>query len=239
MLSIIVPAHNEEAALPATLDALTRAAASHGEEYEIVVVDDDSTDRTAAVALQHGARVHPVKLRQISAVRNAGAQAAQGEYLVFVDADTIVPETTLAEALAALKGGAVGGGAPVKFDARTPLWATPAVWILSLGWFRVIRWAAGCFVFARRDTFNEIGGFDENYFFGEEMYISIALKRHGRFTIVRTPVITSARKFRSYGLLQSVMSLARLLRKGPRATREHAPWWYEARREPPPQNPQR
>ena len=72
MISFIVPAYNEELLLPATLSALEAAAHALGEPSEIVVVDDASTDRTAAVAEEHGARVIQVNHRQIAATRNSG-----------------------------------------------------------------------------------------------------------------------------------------------------------------------
>ncbi len=92
VISFIVPAYNEERLLGSTLCAIHQAARSIGEPYEIIVADDGSTDRTAAVAAEHGARVVSVANRQIAATRNAGARQACGKLLVFVDADTIVNE---------------------------------------------------------------------------------------------------------------------------------------------------
>ena len=104
MISFVVPAHNEEALLARTLASIHAAAAAVRADYELIVVDDASTDRTPEIATQHGARVVRVAARQISAVRNAGAREATGDVLVFVDADTILPPETLAAALAALPG---------------------------------------------------------------------------------------------------------------------------------------
>src|SRR5438105_3985712 len=76
MISFVVPAHNEEATLPRTLAAIVKAAREVGQAFEVIVVDDLSTDATTSIAAGFGARVVPVNLRQISAVRNAGARAA-------------------------------------------------------------------------------------------------------------------------------------------------------------------
>jgi hypothetical protein len=86
-LSYFFPAHNEEALLGRTLAALHESARELSEPYEVVVANDASTDRTGQIALEHAARVVAVDRRQIAATRNAGAQAAMGELLIFVDAD--------------------------------------------------------------------------------------------------------------------------------------------------------
>ncbi|HEX3122770.1 MAG TPA: glycosyltransferase family 2 protein, partial [Rhodanobacteraceae bacterium] len=122
MISFIVPAYNEALLLGATLDALHVAARAAEEDYEIVVVDDASTDDTALVATRHGARLISVAHRQIAATRNSGARAAQGELLIFVDADTSVNETVIRGAIDALRDGAVGGGAAVAFEGAVPLY---------------------------------------------------------------------------------------------------------------------
>ena len=198
MISIVVPAYNEEALLPATLRQLHVSAAAANEPYEIVVVDDGSTDRTAAIARAEGARVVSVKVRQIGAARNAGAKAATGDRLVFVDADTLMPPDVLRGALAALRAGAVGGGAGALQDSDEPRWGPPllafASWLM-----RSLGWAAGCFVFVRADVFLRVGGFDEQYFAGEEIFLSRVLKKQGRFVILREKVITSGRKGRLLG----------------------------------------
>ena len=144
-ISIIVPAHNEEALLGGTLRALGRAAANLGEDCEIVVVDDGSTDRTAEIATTLGARVVRVDLRHIAAARNAGARAAIGDVFVFVDADTLVPPAVLAQAVAAMRNGAVGGGSTVRMASGHARWAEQMM--AGASWFmRTARWAAGCFV---------------------------------------------------------------------------------------------
>jgi glycosyltransferase involved in cell wall biosynthesis len=101
VLSFIIPAHNEEALIGRTLSALHEAARALGESYEIIVAIDTSTDRTAEIALEHGARLVAVDRRQIAATRNAGARAATGDLFIFVDADTMVTERALRAAVRA------------------------------------------------------------------------------------------------------------------------------------------
>src|SRR6185436_17720194 len=123
MISFVVPAHNEARLITRTLDALAAAGRALGQPFEIVVVDDASTDDTASIASAGGARVVSVQCRQIAAARNAGARAASGDVLIFVDADTIAPVETVRAALAALATGAAGGGVDVYIDGRLPVYA--------------------------------------------------------------------------------------------------------------------
>ena len=109
VLSFIVPAYNEELELPATIEAICLAAKNR--QYEVIVADDASTDGTAKVARDAGAKVVSINRRQIAAARNAGANAASGDILLFVDADTRINEKHLSGAIAALQDGYAGGGA--------------------------------------------------------------------------------------------------------------------------------
>ena len=99
MISVIVPAHNEEAWLPATLGSIRAAAdylrARSRVDVETIVVDNGSTDDTAAVARDRGATVIHEPVRSIGRARNTGARHASGEALVFVDADVHIPRTLL------------------------------------------------------------------------------------------------------------------------------------------------
>src|SRR5262249_44942870 len=146
VISFVVPAHNEETLLSRTLEAIRESVIGLGDAHEVVVVDDDSTDGTSDIAQREGARVVGVRLRQISASRNAGAREARGDVLMFVDADTVVTVDVVHAALRATRAGAVGGGCAVRFEGRLPLWARilqpVARWI-----YRTVGLAAGCFLF--------------------------------------------------------------------------------------------
>src|SRR5437773_5321678 len=122
MISFIVPAYNEETELPCSLAASRAAASGVAQPFEIIVVDDASTDATPEIAEQAGARVVSIHRRQIAAARNAGARTAQGEYLFFVDADTRINKTHVTEAMAALEAHCAGGSARVLMDGFIPLW---------------------------------------------------------------------------------------------------------------------
>jgi glycosyltransferase involved in cell wall biosynthesis len=234
MISFIIPAYNEERLLAATLAAIHAAGGESAEPYEVVVADDASTDQTASIARQHGARVVTVAHRQIAATRNAGAKAATGDILIFVDADTLVNEKVVRAAIAAVREGAAGGGAAVAFDGRVPLYARLLLPLLVLS-FRVAGLAAGCFVFCSRQAFETAGGFNESYFGAEEIVFSSALKRQGRFVVLKHSVMTSGRKLRAYSGGELLVMLGRLAFRGPKAVRQRPGMelWYADRREDP------
>jgi glycosyltransferase involved in cell wall biosynthesis len=231
MLSLVIPAHDEEQTLGRTLTALKEAVQRADVPAEIIVVDDASTDATAEVARRDGAEVVRVEHRQIAATRNAGARAARGDWLVFVDADTIVPAETLRAAIGALRRGVVGGGCRVDFEGPMPLYARLFLFIAS----PVYRWlglAAGCFLFCTRNAFDAVGGFDEELYASEEVTMSRSLRRHGRFVVLRESVVTSGRKLRTHTarevlgtLLDAILTGGRMVRK-----RERLHVWYGPRR---------
>lgn len=234
MISFIIPAYNEEPLLGRTLAAIDAAARALGEPYEMVVADDASTDRTAAIALAHGARVVSVHNRQIAATRNAGARAATGEMFIFVDADTVVTAGAVRGAVEAMRRGVVGGGCSFRFDGRVPLYAR-IIAPVALYVYRAVRLAAGCFIFCTRDAFNAVGGFDQRHFGAEECIMSLALRRQGRFVVLREYVITSGRKLRAYSAREVLGLLVRLAVTGPRSVRrrEGMELWYGDRRPDP------
>ena len=233
LISFIVPAYNEEVMIGATLRTLCASARTLDEPFELIVVDDASTDATADIARAHGAAVLEVALHRISAVRNAGARAAKGDLLVFVDADTLVPEETLRATLAAIRGGAIGGGARVRLDghglsAWTRSLAELGCWALfHLGF------AGGCFIFARRGAFDTAGGFDERYFASEEIHLRLALRKFGRFAMLPAAVISSGRKLRLFSNGQILRQMLRFAVRGLPALRrrEGLELWYGGQRE--------
>jgi len=234
VISFIVPAYNEELLLGPTLLALHAAAQALGEPHEVIVVDDASTDRTAAVAEEHGARVVPVAHRQIAATRNSGARASAGDFLIFVDADTVVNAAVVRAALQAMRDGAVGGGCDLRFDGRLPFWGRLLIWSFR-PLYRVARLASGCFLFCTRRAFEAAGGFDEALYAAEEAAMSRALKRQGRFVVLRESVLTSGRKLRAHSLWEVLRFLCRLAVLGRRGVRERKGLeiWYDARRPDP------
>ena len=107
-LSFIIPAWNEETLIGLTIKSIQQSADDF--EFEIIVADDASDDRTPEIAKELGAIVVPCNNRQIGLTRNDGAVVATGDLLIFVDADTIVSKTVVRETVEAIENGAVAGG---------------------------------------------------------------------------------------------------------------------------------
>jgi glycosyltransferase involved in cell wall biosynthesis len=232
MISFIIPAYNEELELSSTIAAIHAAVSGASLPYEIVVVDDASTDATAKVAAQAGARVISINRRQIAAARNAGARAAQGEKLLFVDADTRINRKHVDEAIAALGGVYAGGSARVIIDGVIPIWGRIFVRAFCTVYF-ALNLGAGAFLFTTRRNFEAIGGFDEQYFIGEEVYFSLALRKLGRFKVLREPILTSGRKLRMYSGRHVFARSLSIIIRGPSAARSRGKLelWYDGKRE--------
>lgn len=231
-LSVVIPAHDEADELPRTLACLDSGLGGAGVDYEVVVVDNASTDTTACVARAGGARVVVEPYRQISRARNTGAASADGDWLLFVDADTWPAPALLRIALGHLEGGACGGGALVAMDAlpNRVYRAGLALWNRLAARFAI---AAGCFVFVRRDAFEAIGGFDTRYYAGDEMILSRRLRRWGRahgraFVIIEDPpVYTSARKAYWFSPLQHLLTMLMVVLCPPVMRSRRLMWfWY-------------
>jgi glycosyltransferase involved in cell wall biosynthesis len=230
VLSFIVPAYNEELELPATIAAIQEAAKDR--QYEIVVVDDASNDATAEVAQDAGARVISINRRQIAAARNAGGHAANGDVLFFIDADTRINSKHVTGAIAALEEGRSGGGARIGVGGIIPLWARIFTKAFCALYF-ALNFGAGAFLFTTRKNFDAIGSFDETLFIGEEIYFSLALKKLGRFKILREPVVTSGRKLRMYSAGKILSRSLAIIIRGTRAarSRDRLELWYDGKRE--------
>lgn len=208
--SVIVPAYNEAECLSATLTALKAAMVVSSLRGEIIVTDNNSTDSTAEIAEQFGVQVVFEPVNQISRARNAGAREARGRYLVFVDADTIIPPALLGHALDNLESQrCVGGGAVVQFEKelKRSVHYVVALWNLLS---RALRLAAGCFFYCTRRDFEKAGGFSEAVYASEEIWLSRALKKLGRkqgkrFCIIhQVAAQSSGRKIRWYSTWRQV-----------------------------------
>ena len=239
-ISVVVPAFNEERLLPGALSSIRAAMegfARLGWESELIVCDNNSTDRTAEIARGAGAQVVFEPVNQIGRARNTGAAHASGDWIFFVDADSNPSVELFLEAADSLRSGrCLAGGSTVRYEDPHP-----SVALLTGVWnavSRINKWAAGSFIFCEAAAFRETGGFSEELYASEEIDLFRRLKRlarRDRRTIVilhRNPLHTSDRKMRLYGwsefflfMVKTIASRGRTLR-----SRRECFAWYDGRR---------
>ena len=239
-ISVIVPAFNEEKLLGGSLAEIKNAAAAFarlGWGFELIVCDNNSTDRTADLARAAGANVVFEPVNQIARARNCGAAAATGDWLVFVDADSHPSAELFADVADKIRSGrCLAGGATIRLDEKmfvaglvTQLWNHAS---------RLHRLMAGSFIFVEAAAFRTVGGFSHEFFAAEELELSQRLKKlartRGKRIVIlhRHPLKTSARKMKLYTprelggfLLRSIFNHRRTVR-----SREQAYLWYDGRR---------
>ena len=216
--------------------ALT-AFADRGWETEIVVCDNNSTDRTAAIARDAGARVVFEPVNQIARARNTGAAAASGDWLIFIDADSHPTRELFADVAESIAGGkCLAGGSTVRMETSSGMGrAGAALWNRIS---RMRRLMAGSFIFVEATAFREVDGFSKELFAGEELDLSQRLKVLGRkrgkriVILHRHPLLTSARKLHLYTqrelfwfFVKAAFAHRRVLR-----SREECHPWYDGRR---------
>jgi glycosyltransferase involved in cell wall biosynthesis len=213
-VSVIIPAFDEERYLPATLQALDNSAAllfsREGVTIEVVVVDNNSADATARVARSLGACVIAEPENNIARARNRGAESAQGTVLVFLDADTQMPEELLPRIYQVFGDSDCVGGAvdtdyrPRKLSLRVYL----SLWRV-LG--KALGMAQGATQFCRRGTFDALGGYDETLFMGEDVDFYARMRRHARAAggsvrfIDELRVVPSCRRFDQWVLWRTLI----------------------------------
>lgn len=240
-ITIVLPAYNEEKLIGATLQAAhsaREAFTSLGWESEVIVCDNNSTDRTGELARAAGAKVVFEPVNQIARARNSGAAAATGDWLIFVDADSHVNRDLLADVAEVIRDGRhLAGGCTLRLD-HAPWWTL----LFVCGWTTISRcahWAAGSFIFVEATAFRTVGGFNQELYATEEIDLSQRLNRLARQRklkpmriLTRHPLLTSGRKAHLYTpwehvrfMLKTTFSLGRALNR-----RDACPIWYDGRR---------
>ena len=195
-ISVVIPAYNEEACLATTLDSVQEAAASlccHTyARVETTVVGNNSGDATAAIARSKGAKVVQEPEQGISRARNTSARHATGDLLVFVDADVIVPPALLETIYSVMNNAAcVGGGVDVDYKPRRV-----SVRLYLNAWRYLaqrLQMVQGATQFCRRSVFEEIGGYDETAWIGEDVDFYWAMNRLAKRTNGTVQLIRNSR----------------------------------------------
>ncbi|MFG1877483.1 glycosyltransferase [Sphaerisporangium sp. NPDC049003] len=235
-VSIVIPAYNEERYLPqylpTVLTALRYWEKATGGRGEIIVVDNASTDATAQIAADYGARIVAEPLRGIGRARNTGAAAARGDRLVFIDADVDFPEDGIYAAMRHLTSGACVGGTipalyePTKLGARLLV----AAWAL---YRRHFGGAQGVTQFCTREAFFTLGGYRSELFMSEDVDFFARLIRLGRRR--QAPVIyltdlrvrPSLRRFEQWSSWRMIWRANPIIARLFRTSRRFWQPWYD------------
>lgn len=199
MITVIIPVYNEESCIKATVRRLWEFDEDNLLE-EIIVVDGGSTDKTAEKAKSDGVIVVSSPKKGRAAQMNCGASIAKGDILYFLHADTIPPKGFSNDMITAVKAGYSAGCYRLSFDHDH--------WFLKANcWFTrfdidSIRFGDQS-LFVTKSKFFEVGGFCEKHIVLEDQNIIKRLKRIGRFTVIKKPVLTSARKYLENGIYKT------------------------------------
>ena len=196
MISVIVPAHDEERWVGRTLSSLEATT-----PFEVLVVANACRDRTAEVARAHGARVLTTPVRGVSHARNLGASASRGELFVFLDADTLLAPGALDAIAAAVPARGDYGTCRIRPDRPT---AAADITTTLLAWgHRLARTSLGN-LFCTRTLFERAGGFDERMHAGEDNDLNARFHRLGgrHVYLGRVDAYTSMRRFERLGYVR-------------------------------------
>jgi glycosyltransferase involved in cell wall biosynthesis len=202
-LSVVIPAHNEESYITSCFASIRRASNFANKEVEIVTVLNRCTDNTKKLALENGSKIIENESRNLSNIRNSGVKFANGDAIITIDADSQMSLRQVKEVYSKLESNNfIGGGTPVRFNRKSLGIKTTQLFLDVL--VHLTGLPCGSFWF-RKDTFQNIGGFNEKLNFGEDMDFAKRLLSHGKKCdrkygcLAKSFITTSSRKFDRFG----------------------------------------
>jgi glycosyltransferase involved in cell wall biosynthesis len=218
LISIVIPAHNEEQFLPETLRAIK---ALNYKNFEVIVVDNNSTDETAQIAKDYGAKLITESIKGVAAARHTGFMVAKGSIIASTDADTIVPSNWLNRIADKFEGRpemvAYGGLYSLYSGPLSARMAFPDIAYLAWCMDRLASgsWSLpGCNMAVRADAFKSIGGFNLSKDVMEDIDISRRLAKIGKVVMDQGNIVqTSGRRYGD-GLIKGLTPYAKATRAG-------------------------
>ncbi|MBE6495411.1 MAG: glycosyltransferase [Methanobrevibacter thaueri] len=201
IFSIIIPTYNEEEYLPVLLDSIKMQSF---DDYEVIVADANSTDKTREIAESYGCVVVDGGLPAVG--RNKGAEVAKGEYLLFLDSDLELTEDYLRNVLYEFRmehlGIAITKMKPLSDKVEDKIFHDFANYFM-IGVEKIKPHGAGCYgIIVKKSLHDEVGGFDESLTFGEDTDYIERIAEKERFRVLRNAEIgVSTRRLEEEGIV--------------------------------------
>ena len=200
-ISVVIPAHNEEKYIGAALDSLKRQSFR---DFEVIVVCNGCNDRTYNIARKYTDRVLSIPRANVCAARNIGAENANGEIIVFMDADTFLEENALSEIKKQFSlRHAIGTMFLVPNHPKTRY----KLLFFLKNLFNRVYTASSHVIISRKELFNKCRGFNQDIEFGfENRDFALRIARFGEYTVIKkTWAVTSTRRYEAWGLLKTAL----------------------------------
>jgi glycosyltransferase involved in cell wall biosynthesis len=224
LVSIIIPAKNEEKTLPKTIKSIKKSV---NVPFELIVVDNNSTDKTSTIAKQLGAKVYKQKEPSIAKTRNLGAKKANAPLLLFIDADTKISRKLFETSFKKLKTEKIKAVSCFSSFTKYPKLSSYGVWFFNLA-SKIVKLGMGQFIFIKKEVFK---GFDEELYAFEDLNLINQIKsKYGYKSVYINyiPVKTSPRKFEDGHdtalFLQQMISF--MFNKNVGKNKEKLKYWY-------------
>lgn len=194
LVSVIIPACNEEKYITKTLESIKKQNYPH---IESIVVCNGCTDKTFQVAIPNADKVLKLEEGNVSKARNFGAKVAKGSTLVFLDADTLLKEEAIQRII---ETNATIGLCKAVPD-KNKLIAHFFLWFKGLFWW--LNWSNGL-IFCKKEVFDKITGFNEELTKKEDSDFTKRAREHGKLKLAKTCVIGSMRRHENWGYIKVI-----------------------------------
>jgi glycosyltransferase involved in cell wall biosynthesis len=201
-ISVVIPAYNEEKYLPLTLQSIKSQSLT---PYEVIVADNNSTDKTAEIAKEYGARVVHVKEQGNVYAMKGGLDAARGDIIAGVDADTVVSSNWIEVINQAFTNGqVVGATGSIHIADKTTFTSLNNFFyyiFLQINFWLGLPHLVGFNFAVRKETYHKIGGVNTDYEMSSDVELGLRLKEYGKVVLVRQMVVApSMRRWEKNGI---------------------------------------
>ncbi len=207
IVSLVIPAYNEEKYIGRLLNCLKRQDCPKN-DFEVIVVDNGSSDKTAEIAQSLGARVVRLGEKGVSLARQEGSLAARGQIIAGTDADVVMPANWVSEVIRTMQDkGIVGVAGHIKAHSNNA-WVQ-ILYFLSFEFYNLVKIVLGEVYFSgmnfalRKTVFEKSGGFNVGLMSGEDLDLSLRVAKYGKLVFNRQLVVYSSSRRMQEGSLKS------------------------------------